>query len=195
MCFSGRMSHLGLDTLWCLKHILKCDTPSTYLLAVHNNPGACCWSERAPFRRIYRVWYGVEAPRWHGFVKQSDTVYSLILIPLTLPPLFCHLPSEKWGADRNGVCLLLFHFWLWFSVLIAFHFFGTLCCCFFFVVFISQVIQLIWEPIYTPVSLCIHPNAPTDRRSFRLHQEERCEERCWFRLAAVRPFVPWYWLT
>lgn len=39
-CFSGRMSHLGLDTLWCLKHTLKCDTPSTYLLAAHNNLSA-----------------------------------------------------------------------------------------------------------------------------------------------------------
>lgn len=38
MCFSARMSHLGLGTLWCLKHTLKCDTPSTYLLAAHNNP-------------------------------------------------------------------------------------------------------------------------------------------------------------
>lgn len=132
MCFSGRMSHLGLDTLWCLKHILKCDTPSTYLLAVHNNPGTGCWSERVPFRRIYRVWYGVEAPRWHGFAKQSDTVCSLSLIPLTLPLLFCHLLSEKWGADWNGVGLLLFHFWLGFSVLIACHFPGALCCCFFF---------------------------------------------------------------
>lgn len=41
-CFSGRMSHLGLDTLWCLKHTLKCDTPSTYLLAAHNNLSAGC---------------------------------------------------------------------------------------------------------------------------------------------------------
>lgn len=40
MCFSGRMSHLGLDTLWCLKHTLKLDTPSTYLLAAHNNLNA-----------------------------------------------------------------------------------------------------------------------------------------------------------
>lgn len=41
-CFSVRMSHLGLDTLWCLKHTLKCDTPSTYLLAAHNNLSAGC---------------------------------------------------------------------------------------------------------------------------------------------------------
>lgn len=39
-CFLGRMSHLGLDTLWCLKDTLKCDTPSTYLLAAHNNLSA-----------------------------------------------------------------------------------------------------------------------------------------------------------
>lgn len=37
MCFSERMRQLGLDTSRCLKHNLKCDTPSTYLLAAHSN--------------------------------------------------------------------------------------------------------------------------------------------------------------
>lgn len=32
-CFAGRMSHLGLDALWCLKRALKCDTPSTYFFS------------------------------------------------------------------------------------------------------------------------------------------------------------------
>lgn len=79
-------------------------------------------------------------------MKQSDTLCSLILIPLTLPSLFCHLLSEICGADRNGVCLLLFHFWLWFSVLIACHFSGALLLFFVVVVFISEVIRLILEP-------------------------------------------------
>lgn len=45
-------------------------------------------------------------------MKQSDTLCSLILIPLTLPSLFCHLLSQTCGADGNGVCLLLFHFFI-----------------------------------------------------------------------------------
>lgn len=59
-CFSEKMSHLGLDTLRCLKPTLKCDTPSTYLLAAHNNLSSGCWKGSGGFQKRLQglIWCG-----------------------------------------------------------------------------------------------------------------------------------------
>lgn len=75
MCFSARMSHLGLGTLWCLKHTLKCDTPSTYLLAAHNNPErGLLKAERGGFQENLQglMWCGASAStRIHETVRHT----------------------------------------------------------------------------------------------------------------------------
>lgn len=106
-------------------------------------------------------------------MKQSDTVGGLILIPLTLSALFCHLQSEICRAERK-VCLFGFVcFFVFASVpaCLACHFSGALCCCCCFVLFfssgvvcfISQAIWLVSEPNFAPVSPCIPPHPPSQK--------------------------------
>ena len=137
MCFSGRMSHLGLDTLWCLKHVLKCVTPSTYLLAIHNNPGrqAAKAREGTILENLQGLmWRGASAlTRIHEAVRHTlqldfDSSNSSVIV-------LSSAVSNMWSWWKR--CLFAFvsflHFSLWFSVLIACHYFvlcvAFLCCC------------------------------------------------------------------
>lgn len=121
------------------------------------------------FRRIYRVWCGVEPLLRHGSMKQPDTFGGLILIPITRSVLF--LSSAVWNmSSRKRRVFVLFCFCLLLLcqpalldtflvpcvVVVFFPFF----CWFFFlpgvVCFISQAIWLVSESNSAPVS----PRAP-----------------------------------
>lgn len=110
-------------------------------------------------------------------MKQSDTLGGLILIPLTLSVLFCHLQSEICRAERK-VCLFCFVsvfcfcaslpcstlFWgLVLSCFLSFFFFPGVVC------FISQAIWLVSESNFAPVSPCTPPPPSSHRHTHILH--------------------------
>lgn len=127
-CISGKMSHLGFGTLWCLKHPLKCDTPSTYLLAAHSNLSAGLWREA--FQEILRgvlMWRGAPAStRLHETVRHTwqidlDSSNSFSVV----------LSSAVWNMSSRKKSVFLF-FWACVPACLARHFAGALWCLLFF---------------------------------------------------------------
>lgn len=117
-------------------------------------------------------------------MKQSDTLGGLILIPLTLSVLFCHLLSKicRAGRKKKCVCFVLFLFFCFpASVPCSTLFPGLVLLCFFIcfylfifysfffpgvVCFISHAIWLVSESNFVLVLPCFPPTPLfTDRRT------------------------------
>lgn len=115
--------------------------------------------ERAPFGRIYRVWYGVEPPLWHGFITVRHTL-QLDFDSSNSPVIV--LSSAVWNVcGWLKRCLFAF---VSFLALV----FTPYCLSLFwgFVLLLSLLLLLsssqkwfasFWSPIKTPVLLRIHP--------------------------------------